>query len=135
MAASKVLGRRAEELVRDRIGEVEARNARFFDEEVQKLDRWADDLKFGLEREIKDLDKKIKEVRREARAAITLTDKLAAQKRIRNIEVQRNRRRRELYEAQDGIDRQRDELIEKIERQLEQTHETTHLYTVRWTIT
>jgi len=69
--------------VRARIGEVEARNARFFDEEVQRLDRWADDLKFGLEREIRDLDKRIKEVCREARAAISLTDNLAAQKRIR----------------------------------------------------
>ena len=82
-SSPRVLGRRAEELVRARIGEVEARNARFFDEEVQRLDRWADDLKFGLEREIRDLDKRIKEVCREARAAISLTDNLAAQKRIR----------------------------------------------------
>jgi adenine-specific DNA-methyltransferase len=41
---------------------------------------------------------------------------------------------RELCEAQDGIDRRRDELIEQIERQLQQTHETTHLLTVRWTM-
>jgi len=33
--------------------EVEDRNARFFDEEVIKLDRWSYGLKHGLERDIK----------------------------------------------------------------------------------
>lgn len=114
---------------------IERRNASFVDQEVEKLDRWADDLKFGLEREIKDLDKRIKEVRRETREAISLTEKLATQKHVRTIEAQRNRKRRELYDAQDHIDGQRDDLIEQIERQLRQTHKRSPLFTVRWTIT
>ena len=89
---------------------VDARNGCFFDEEVAKLERWADDLKLGLEREIKDLDQQIKEVRREGQAATALTEKLAAQKKLRAVENQRNKKRRELYDAQDAIDRQRDEL-------------------------
>ncbi len=39
--------------VRTTISELEERNGRFFDEEVEKLDRWSDDLKTGLERELK----------------------------------------------------------------------------------
>ncbi|WP_295612457.1 hypothetical protein [uncultured Lamprocystis sp.] len=35
------------------------RNARFFEAEAQKLDGWADDLKVGLEREIKEMDRQI----------------------------------------------------------------------------
>ena len=33
------------------------RNARFFEAEADKLDGWADDLKVGLERELKELDR------------------------------------------------------------------------------
>ena len=40
------------------------RNARFFEAEAEKLDGWADDLKLGLEREIKEFDRQIKEARR-----------------------------------------------------------------------
>ena len=114
---------------------VDARNGRFFDEEVAKLERWADDLKLGLEREIKDLDQDIKEVRREGQAATALTEKLAAQKKLRAVENERNKKRRELYDAQDAIDGQRDELIGKIEKQLNKEHTMQPLFTVRWSLT
>src|SRR6185437_12709223 len=59
---------------------ISERNAKFFDEESTKLEGWADDLKLALERELKELDRKIKEVRRSATAALTLEEKLAVQK-------------------------------------------------------
>ncbi|HNC97975.1 MAG TPA: helicase-related protein, partial [Myxococcota bacterium] len=37
------------------LAQVEARNGRYFDAEVAKLDRWSDDLKLGLEHELRDL--------------------------------------------------------------------------------
>ncbi len=42
---------------------IRGKNAEFFAAEVDKLDWWADDLKLGLEREIKELDKQIKKAR------------------------------------------------------------------------
>jgi len=123
-----------ERQVKERIQSVEQRNARFFDEEVLKLDRWADDLKLGLERELKEIDKEIKEARRAAQTVVSLIDKLAAQKRLRQIEDKRNRKRRELYNEQDRIDEQRDGLIRKIEAQLKQQHSTQFIFVVRWTI-
>ena len=50
---------------------ISERNGRFFEAEAEKLEGWADDLKLGLEREIKDLDRQIKEARRSATAAVT----------------------------------------------------------------
>src|SRR5262249_42303183 len=41
--------------------EISERNAKFFAVEADKLDGWADDLKVALERELKDLDRQIKE--------------------------------------------------------------------------
>jgi ERCC4-related helicase len=69
---------------------ISERNAQFFSAEADKLDGWADDLKLGLEREIKELDRQIKEARRAVATALTLEEKLAAQKQIRAIESQRN---------------------------------------------
>ena len=123
-----------EQPVKERIQSVEQRNARFFDEEVLKLDRWADDLKLGLERELKEIDKEIKEARHAAQMAASLTEKLAAQKRLRQIEDKRNRKRRELYNEQDRIDEQRDELIRKIEQQLGQRQEVKRMFIVHWRV-
>jgi hypothetical protein len=39
------------------ITDLESRNLSFFTQETEKLDAWADDLKVGLEREIKELDR------------------------------------------------------------------------------
>jgi adenine-specific DNA-methyltransferase len=114
--------------------EISERNARFFEAEADKLDGWADDLKIGLEREIKELDRQIKEIRRAATAALTLEDKLAFQKQIKALEAQRNQKRRSLFDAQDEVDRQREELIARIEGMLEQKTELVQLFEVRWSL-
>ena len=115
-----------------RVREVEQRNMKHFDEEVLKLDYWSDDLKQGLEREIKELDKQIREARKVAALAASLNDKLEAQKLIRTLETTRKERRKRLFDAQDEIDRQRDELIARIEVQLGQKKSVTLLFTIRW---
>ncbi len=113
---------------------VEDRNARFFDEEVIKLDRWSDDLKQGLEREIKELDKAIREARKVSALAASLAEKLDAQKRMKALESERSHKRRELFDAQDKIDAQRDELIGKIEMQMKQKQMCRQVFTVRWRV-
>ncbi|HUW36817.1 MAG TPA: SNF2-related protein [Rhodocyclaceae bacterium] len=112
--------------------DISQRNARFFEAEADKLDGWADDLKVGLEREIKELDRQIKEARRTATTALTLEDKLAGQRQIKALEAQRNDKRRSLFDAQDRVDSQRDELIHAIEGKLSQSTKTERLFTVRW---
>lgn len=114
------------------LSEVETRNGSYFDEEEAKLERWADDLKYGLEEEIKDLDRQIKEAKRLAKATITLAEKLNAQKEVKALESKRNQKRRELYNAQDEIEQMRDELISAIEQQLHYQHRLETLFTVRW---
>ena len=64
--------------------------------------------------------------------ALTLEEKLASQKQIKAIEGQRNEKRRSLFEAQDAIDRQREELIERIEGQLNQVVDNKSLFILRW---
>jgi len=111
---------------------ITARNANLFEEETQKLDGWAEDLKMGLEREIKELDRLIKEARKAAIAALTLEEKLAGQKEVRDLESKRNAKRRSLFTAQDDIEARRDALIRQVEGKLEMKTLKETLFGVRW---
>lgn len=114
---------------------VSQRNAAFFEAEANKLDDWAEDLKVGLEREIKELDRQIREARRAATATPTLQDKLEAQKHVKSLEAHRNTRRRALFDAQDEIDNHREQLIAEIEGKLGQKTILQELFSIRWKIT
>src|SRR5690606_24295082 len=100
--------------------EINQRNLGYLEQEVQKLDAWADDLKLGLEQEIKEIDREIKEVRRIAATSPTLEEKLSWQKKQRELEAKRSKLRRELFARQDEVEAQRNDLISQLEVQLQQ---------------
>lgn len=112
--------------------EINQRNMGYFEQEVAKLDAWADDLKLGLEQEIKTIDSEIKELRRIAATAATLEEKLGYQKRQRELEGKRSKLRRELFARQDEIEEERNALIDQLEAQLKQHVVEQTLFTVEW---
>jgi hypothetical protein len=114
------------------VADLETRNLGAFTQETEKLDAWADDLKVSLERDIKELDRRIKESRTKSKGAATLADKLAAQKEQRDLEGQRDKKRRELFDRQDEIQRKRDSLIDELERQLKQEITVSTVLTCEW---
>jgi len=128
------LDRRAAEQQKGIQTRISSRNAEFFEAEADKLDGWADDLKLGLEREIKEFDKAIKEMRMTKTRAVSLESKLAAEKAVKGLEAERNARRRRLFDAQDEIDRKRGELIAQIEDKLTQKVHSECLFTIRWRV-
>jgi ERCC4-related helicase len=113
-------------------GSISERNARFFENEAEKLEGWADDLKLGLEREIKEIDRQIKEARRAATSALTLEEKLAGQKQIKSLEAVRSQKRRSLFDAQDEVEVRRDKFIRTLEDRLKQQTANLTLFTLRW---
>lgn len=115
--------------------DVYERNLSYFEQEVQKLDAWADDLKLGLEQEIKEIDREIKEVRRTAATSPTLEEKLSWQKKQRELEAKRSKLRRELFARQDEVEAQRNDLISQLEVQLQQQVEECTLFAVEWELT
>ncbi|TCT26241.1 SNF2-related protein [Thermomonas haemolytica] len=112
--------------------EINQRNLGYFEQEVQKLDAWADDLKLGLEQEIKEIDREIKEVRRTAATSPTLEEKLSWQKKQRELEARRSKLRRELFIRQDEVEAKRNDLISQLEAQLHQQVEERPLFTIEW---
>ena len=61
-----------------------------------------------------------------------IAEKLAGQKKLKELDGKKKKKRAELFDAQDTIDEKRDTLIGEIERQLQQRVSTTELFTVRW---
>ena len=108
------------------------RNRDFFDTEMDKLEKWADDMKVGLQKEIEDLDAEIRLRKSEARRLLDLGEKVKAQREIKELEKRRSEKRLSLYDAQDLVDERKENLLTSIEKMLSQHIEQRELFTIKW---
>lgn len=114
------------------LGDISERNAVFFEEEMEKLDRWAEDKRKSLKTTLKDYDDQIADHKKQARVAPNLPEKLAIQKKIRNLDKKRDEAWRQYDEGAREIERQKDTLIDHVEARLQQEIKEENLFTVRW---
>ena len=110
------------------------RNETFFDEETDKLDSWAEDVKQGLEKELRDLDAEIRLRRSESRRTSRLEERVRIQREIRELEKRRSEKRLNLYQAQDEVDAKREALLDEVEAMLAQKTEQNRILTIHWRI-
>jgi hypothetical protein len=116
------------------LGEAQERNSEYYNEEIDKLDKWADDMKLSLEKEVKDLELEIKLRKAESRKIIDLKLKVKLQREIKDLEKKRNEKRKNLFEAQDQIDERKEKLLNDIESRLEQDINIKKLFTINWNL-
>ena len=116
------------------LAQIGVRNNTFFEEQIDKLDRWADDLKNGLEMEIKDLNAQIKQVSKDAKLAPDLKTKLELQRNKKDLEALRAKRQRALFDAQDEIESRKESLIAEVEGRLRQDIEVADIFTIGWEV-
>lgn len=110
------------------------RNSEFFDDEVDKLDKWAEDVKKSLEIELKRLDIDIKTMKTNAKKVLNLGEKVKLQREIKDLEKKRSDMRHKLYQAQDEVDVKKENLLERVEAQLKQKTTLTPLFAVRFKV-
>lgn len=91
-------------------------------------------MKESLEHELKEIDREIKDTKREAQLAASLESKVSFHKRVKELESRRSEMRRGLFEAQDAVDARKDALLTEVEARLKQSVNQTKLFTVRWKI-
>jgi len=113
---------------------LDTRNKQYFEEEMEKLDRWAEDRKRGLEQELKVLKGEITIIKKTARMQGSLDEKVVLQRKAKDLETQLTKKRRELFEAEDEIDRQKEELLTTVEARLKQRCDTRRLFIVQWEV-
>ncbi len=116
------------------LARVTERNQKYFEQEIEKLDAWAEDLKENLERELKELDREIRATKKQARQMMDLDQKVALHKKAKETERKRNDKRRALFDQHDAIDRQKDSVITRVETQLAQKVEMKKLFEIRWRV-
>ena len=110
------------------------RNGSFFEQEMDKLDKWAEDLKNSMEIEIKELDIEIKSLKTEAKKIAKLEEKVKAQRHIKELEKKRNEKRQALYKSQDDVEKRKDDLLSEIEERLKQKIQKNKLFEIKWEI-
>jgi ERCC4-related helicase len=108
------------------------RDGDWFEREMDKLDRWAEDRRASLKAELDELDVALKEAKRAARLAPTLPEKLERQRDARAIEIRRAEAWRAYDDAGRDIDRQKDEVLDTITKRLDQETDYERLFTIRW---
>ncbi|MDA8154670.1 MAG: SNF2-related protein [Acidithiobacillus sp.] len=108
------------------------RDGSWFDVEMDKLDRWADDRRVSLKAELDDLEQKIREKRRVARQAANIPDKLERQRELRKLESQRDDAWRVYDQASRDVERKKDDLLDDMGNRMKQRTEEERLFVVRW---
>ena len=102
--------------------------------EIEKLDHWADDLKSGLEIEVKDIDKQIREARKDMRsvAGLGISERLKVERAKQELERKRRRKKREIEEQEESIEDQREELLAEIESRLSAELSSEEVLRIQW---
>lgn len=116
------------------LGDVEGRYAEFFEQEMDKLDNWADDKRNALKGNLKDYDGQIKELKKLIRGAKNLPEKLAYQRRSQKLEKQRDEAWREYDQQAKEIETRKDSLLDSIEGKLKMEVQDQCLFTIQWNV-
>jgi len=119
-------------LKQDIIQDNMARNSQYFQDEIDKVDQWADDRKLSLEKEIKDIEEEIKLRKGEARKLLDLKRKVDEQRIIKELERKRSEKRLHLYEAQNEVEREKDSILDSYTGKLEQKISEDIKFTINW---
>ncbi len=116
--------------------QINEENQKYFLAECDKLDAYADDLKQGLEREMNDLKKAIKEKRKEYRASthLPLDEMLAMRKEITQMESRLTQMQRDVYQRQDEIELENQRLQDEIAKRLNAKCTVSHIMTISFEV-
>lgn len=116
------------------ISEIAGKNSIFFDEEMDKLDKWAEDRKRTLKNSLKELDEKIQILKKDIRVTTNLQDKLKKQKEIRSLDKKRDESWKEYDQEAQRINVKKDGLIDNIEARMEQKIKVEKLFSIKWSV-
>ncbi len=135
--SEKLKQRFKENYLSQQIGIIEEnhnRNHAFFNEEVDKLEKWSEDVRNSIKFEIKELDKEIKTRKTEARKLLSLEKKVKEQRIIKDLEKKLADKRYNQYQNEDDIEKRKDNFLDEIEQRLNQNTTETELFTIRFKI-
>lgn len=117
------------------IAQILEANQRLFNEERDKLERWADDKLLAAEEALKNTKARIAQLKRDARKAVTLQEQDGIQRELSELERKQRRLRQEIFAVEDEIIAKRDELIASLQQRLQEKTSNETLFSIRWQVT
>ena len=116
-----------------RLADIAERDEAYFQEEGEKLDNRANDLRLGLEREIKRQEQELTILQRDARKKRGLHEQLEVRKSVRTLEESLSKKKKHFYEESDRIRAEQDDLIANLEGQLKDAaHDLEPIFCFKW---
>jgi hypothetical protein len=109
-------------------------NNKHFQEERERLEKWADDQIIAAERELADTKARIRALNRAARLTTTTEEQLKIQNEIREAEREQRRQRQRIFDLEDDVKDKRDRLITKLEERMTQRTQRETIFTIRWKV-
>ena len=101
---------------------------------MDKLDFWAEDRKKTLEQRLKEMDKEVKNLKRSARKANNLPEKIKLQKQVNDMENKRDKEWKEFDTTKKEIEQKKDQLIDNIETRMKQDITEEIVFEIEWEI-
>jgi ERCC4-related helicase len=111
---------------------INRRNASFFEVELDKLDKWGEDRRNSLKVTLKEFDDQIREIKKQARLAPNLPEKLKLEKERKRLETERDIAWKEYDGAAKEIEANKDKLIDNVEQRLKQLISEEPLFFFKW---
>ena len=120
---------------KDKLDYLEKTDAAYMQREFTKFENWADDKIRALEIDLKEEKLKLRELEREQHKENILAEELIAlQEKISRIRRKYNRLRQEIYDREDAINEQRDNMIKEAKGKLSRMIKEEELFTVSFEI-
>jgi hypothetical protein len=110
------------------------KNGAYFEQELDKLDRWGEDQRNSLKLALKELEEEIRETRKRARLAPNLPEKLKLEREKRQLETKRDEAWRAYEVAAREIEQRKDTLMDEVEKKLNQQIAEKPLFLIRWSL-
>lgn len=111
---------------------LQAKDTEYFQLEVDKLHKWAEDKILASEKELKDVKSKIKEINRDSKKTSSSEALLKMQTELRDLERKKKRLRQEIFEVEDEIEERRDEMINAIKAKMLKAINESSIFTIKW---
>ena len=86
------------------------------------------------ERELHDTKELIKVFNRQARQATTIEEQHQIQEKIKELEKKKRKQRQRIFKVEDEIVIKRDNLIDALEKRMQQRTQNEPLFTIRWQV-
>ncbi len=113
---------------------IASRNLDLFQQEADKLDHWANDRRKAQQGRLDEVDAETKALKKRAREASSLPERLTLQKELRVLEEKRSTAWKAYDEESRRIEQQRDTLEADALHMLAQSTATTPLFQIAWTL-